>query len=178
MRPALVAGLNAVDRLRNGTLAALLGVMTAVYTLSFVSRYIPQIGSFNWAEELTRYLHVWTVLLAFGYLIRRNGHASTDVLVRLFPTRVQRASQYLADAMLGVLAVIFLYYGLELTLINLDQAAPSLSLIDIDLLSGWPTHMGWPYAAIPVGGLLALLDLVAIRLGLGESAQNALDVID
>jgi hypothetical protein len=38
--------------------------------------------------------------------------------------------------------------------------------------------MGWPYAAIPVGGLLALLDLVAVRVGLGENAQNALDVID
>lgn len=178
MQHALVAVLVAIDRLRNGALAALLGIMTAVYTLSFVSRHIPQIGSFNWAEELTRYLHVWIVLLAFGFLIRRHGHASTDVLIRLLPAWARQFSQFAADAMLGVLAAIFLYYGIELTLINLDQAAPSLSLIDLDFLSGWPTHMGWPYAAIPIGGLLALFDLLAVRLGIGESVPNALDVVD
>ena len=154
----LVRALDAIDRVRNAALVAVLALMVLVYTASFLSRYVPAVGSLNWAEELTRFLHVWAVFLGYGHLVRRRGHIATDVLASRLPHPARRALSVAGELMLAALSVVFIWYGAQMVVLNADQQAPSLGMAGIDALRGWPTSMAWPYLAIPVAGALALLD--------------------
>ena len=158
----------ALDSARNALLVGILALMVLVYTASFTSRYVPAVGSLNWAEELTRFLHVWAVFIGYGYLVRRGGHISTDVLVVRLPRSVQRGLIMAAHVLLSALSAVFVWYGVEMTLLNADQQAPSLGMVGIDALRGWPTSMAWPYLAIPFGGAVALLDQLALLLDAGS----------
>jgi TRAP-type C4-dicarboxylate transport system permease small subunit len=155
---SLARGLAAVDRVRNAALVGVLAAMVLVYTASFLSRYVPAVGSLNWAEELTRFLHVWAVFLAYGHLVRRRGHIATDVLSSRLPLGGRRVLRALGESMLASLSIVFVWYGTQMVILNADQQAPSLGMAGIDALQGWPTSMAWPYLAIPLAGALALLD--------------------
>jgi TRAP-type C4-dicarboxylate transport system permease small subunit len=165
---------NGIDRARNAALIATLGLMTLIYSASLLSRYVPAIGSLNWAEELTRFLHVWAVFLGYGYLIRRRGHIATDVLVSRLPRPLRRGLAVAAEIVLAALSVVFVWYGWQMIVLNADQEAPSLGMVGIDALRGWPTSMAWPYLAIPLGGALGLLDQLAALLVPPPADQPAL----
>lgn len=164
MKGSLGRFLNGVDCARNIALIAVLALMTLVYTASLVSRYVPAVGSLNWAEELTRFFHVWAVFLGYGYLVRRRGHIATDVLVSRFTAPLQGVLAFAGEIVLAALSAIFIWYGWQMVVLNADQEAPSLGMVGIDALRGWPTSMAWPYFAIPLGGALALLDQLALHL--------------
>ena len=164
MRETLLRWLSGVHRIRNAAIVTVFLLMTLTYCLAFTSRYCPAIGSFNWAEELTRFLHVWLLFLSIGYVIRTGSHISMDALVHVLPRTSRRVLAAISDLAFVLLLVIFLEFGFEMTGINMTQDAPSLRLIDIDWLMGWPVKMGWSYLAIPVGSALALADLLAVRL--------------
>lgn len=162
---SLTRALAAVDRVRNAALVVVLAAMVLVYTASFLSRYLPAVGSLNWAEELTRFLHVWAVFLAYGHLVRRRGHIATDVLSSRLPVPARRMLQICAEVMLAILSVVLVWYGTQMVILNADQQAPSLGMAGIDALQGWPTSMAWPYLAIPLAGALALVDQLDTLLG-------------
>lgn len=160
----LVRALDGIDRARNVALVAVLALMVLIYTASFLSRYVPAVGSLNWAEELTRFLHVKAVFLGYGHLVRRRGHIATDVLASRLPHPARRVLTVVGEVMLAALSVVFIWYGAQMVVLNADQQAPSLGMSGIDALRGWPTSMAWPYLAIPVAGALALLDQIGAHL--------------
>lgn len=164
MRDSLLRLLHWLHRIRNAAIVTVFLLMTFTYCLAFTSRYVPTIGTFNWAEELTRFLHVWLLFLSIGYVLRTGSHIAMDAVVHVLPRAARRGLAVLADLALVVLLLIFVLYGMQMFRINMTQDAPSLLLIDIDWLRGWPVRMGWPYLAIPVGAALAICDLVAVRL--------------
>lgn len=164
MRETVLRLLDMLNWIRNAAIVTVFFLMTFTYCLAFTSRYFPAIGTFNWAEELTRFLHVWLLFLSIGYVIRTGSHISMDALVHVLPRSVRRGLAALSDGAFVLLLLIFLVYGTRLTGVNMTQDAPSLRMIDIDWLMGWPVRMGWPYLAIPVGAGLALCDLLAVRL--------------
>lgn len=164
MKARLIVALSQIDRARNAVLVACLGLMVVIYSASLLSRYVPAVGSLNWAEELTRFIHVWVVFLGYGYLVRRKGHIATDVLVSRLPNRLGRVFAILAEVVLALLSLVFVFYGAQMVELNADQQAPSLSMVGIDWLRGWPTSMAWPYLAIPLGAGLALLDQLASHM--------------
>jgi TRAP-type C4-dicarboxylate transport system permease small subunit len=164
MRERVLRLLDMVHQIRNRAIVTVFFLMTFTYCLAFTSRYFPVIGTFNWAEELTRFLHVWLLFLSIGYVIRTGSHISMDVLVHAVPRPAQRRLAMLSDAAFVLLLLVFLVYGIRMTGVNMTQDAPSLRMIDIEWLMGWPVRMGWPYLAIPVGAGLAMCDLLAARL--------------
>lgn len=60
-------------------LGAAFAIMTVVYFSSIVARYALNTG-IPWAEELTRYLNVWLVMLGASVVSRHNGHTNVSVL--------------------------------------------------------------------------------------------------
>lgn len=160
----LVAALRLIDRLRNTAIIGLFAVMTVTYFTVLSSRYIPAIGAVNWAEELTRYLNIWMLFLAFGYVLRRHQHIGMDAIVGLLPPGIQRGLWCVNDGLLLVFLVVLGFYGVVMVELNMTQEAPSLKLVGVEFLLGWQVRMGWPYLAIPVGAILTALDLVAIHV--------------
>ncbi len=164
IRGALCSALEAIDRARNAAVVAVFSAMIVTFLLAFVSRYIPAVGSFNWADELTRFLHVWLVFLALGWVVRHGGHIAMDMLVQIAPQPLRAALIVFTDFAFIALMAAFVVYGARMVEFNWDQEAPTLRMVAVDWLMGWPIRMGWPYLAVPVGAALAICDYTAVRL--------------
>jgi len=80
----------AVHRVEEGLIAAILGVMTVLTFVQVVLRYGFNSG-FIWALEADFYLFSWLVMVGIAYCVRVRAHIGVDAAVRLFPPRVRRA---------------------------------------------------------------------------------------
>jgi len=105
------------------------------------------------ADELSRYLMIWVVLLGGALLVRDNGHIRVDFIVTIVPSWARRSLLVLAD----VLSLVFLV-ALTATsfLTTLEMRTQQTITLDV------PVALF--YAALPVGGalmtILVTLDLV------------------
>lgn len=88
-------------------IAVLLGLMTLITFANVVARYV-----FNtnilWAVEGTVYLFAWLVLLGVSYGIKHSIHIGVDVLVKVFPPKIQKFITLIAVAACVVYAGLLL----------------------------------------------------------------------
>jgi TRAP-type C4-dicarboxylate transport system permease small subunit len=107
-----------------------------------------------WAIDIAMLLFIWCAFLGANAALRAKQHIIIDILVRLFPQRVQRGLLIVhwtvMIAFLGALVVL----GTQLTLLNLERP-----MGDTDISYGYVT------AAVPVGSLL--LATTALRQLMG-----------
>jgi TRAP-type transport system small permease protein len=119
--------------------------MTAVIVALVVSRYLFRY-SFPWAEELTRYLLVWMVMLSAAIITRNDDHIRVEYFFDMIPPRLQALLMVvLRLLMIGVL-VLLVRYGWRTAIGMQVTGAPALRV-----------SMMWPYLAIPVGAALMLV---------------------
>lgn len=113
--------------------------------LRFVFTY-----SLPWPEEAARYLMIWIVMLSGSLLVRDDQLVRVDFLDNLWPQSLlvwrNATFRLLLAAMLGVLV----WQGWE-------QAAFAMRRTTTALQISW----FWPYLAIPVGGGLMLIQMLA-----------------
>ncbi|MCB2055834.1 MAG: TRAP transporter small permease [Geminicoccaceae bacterium] len=120
----------------------LLVIMTLVIAALVVSRYIFNY-SFSWAEELTRLLLVWMVLLAAAVIQRRDDHIKVDFFVALLPVRLQALIDLVLRLLVLGFVAMLVWYGWTAAIGMYITKAPAL---------GIPMTVG--YLAIPACGLL------------------------
>lgn len=140
-----------IERLYDLTIRRLLficfAVMVAVTFTGTLFRYLPGVPGIHWAEEVTRYLNIWTVFLASGLAINRGAHMGVDAFVRLLPEKPRKIVTLFGLTAMLIFEAILLYYGVMMTRANMDQLSSALEL-----------PMGWPFLAIPVGGGLMIVE--------------------
>lgn len=128
--------------------ACLLLILVTILNLTQVGgRYIFSIG-FSWTEELMRYSMIWLMMMGSVACIFRSEHMGIEALEAMVPPRWSRFVKSALYSVAGVFCVIILVYGYPLALRNAAQTAPA---------SGIP--MSWPYAALPVGAALMLVQI-------------------
>lgn len=106
----------------------LLTMLLAVFS-NFVSRYFFN-TTLGWAEELSRYLLIWSTFIAASYGVKKGAHITLDVLVIYLSekaNKVLRATSYIISMVFCVLVV---YIGIPFIndLIATNQLSPSLRL--------------------------------------------------
>lgn len=149
-----------------GTAAAMMAITVVVTCVQVFSRYV--IGSsLIWAEEVCRYLLVWTSFLVAGLAFQRGELAAMDLLKDMMPrwlkTLVLVPCYLLSVAFLGMLA----WYGWEYAQTNRSQAMPAADFISQSLfgtdsgLSIW-----WIYISVPVGSLLLAAHFVLAAISM------------
>lgn len=152
-----------IDRLNIGIrfcVGSLVAVMLADVSLGIVYRY--GVGSaLAWTEELARYLMVWAGFLAASIALREGLHVHVDFLARRLRRGWRRALRFGATVGVVVFLVVTAVQGCELTRSVLDQRSPVLGI-----------SMAWPYAAIPTGAVLMLLELFALAMRKPEQATQ------
>jgi TRAP-type C4-dicarboxylate transport system permease small subunit len=128
--------------------ACLLLVFVTILNLTQVGgRYIFSIG-FSWTEELMRYSMIWLMMMGSVACIFRAEHMGIEALEAMVPYGWSRFVKSALYSVAAVFCVIILVYGYPLTLRNAAQTAPA---------SGIP--MSWPYAALPIGAALMLVQI-------------------
>jgi len=129
-------------------LACLLMIVVTVLNLTQVGgRYIFSIG-FNWTEEVMRYSMIWLMMLGSVACIFRVEHMGIEALEAMVPPRWSRYVKSALYSIGGIFCVIILIYSYPLALRNAAQTAPASGI-----------SMIWPYAALPVGSALMLVQI-------------------
>jgi TRAP-type transport system small permease protein len=126
-----------------------MGVMLAIIFFSVCSRYLFHF-TFDWAEELARYLFVWAVFLGSALIMGENGHLAVELLSNKFKGKplgnilegFTKLCGFLFVALIGV-------QGWKMTTMMMFQTSPGLSI-----------PMGVVYAVIPLSSCLMLLYLI------------------
>ena len=96
----------------------------------------------QWTEEITLALFVWFTFLGASVVVKEDGHVSIDFFVsRLSPSLQRLAFWFRTAVVLGLNIFVFVYLGIQLTMLAADKITPVLriSYIFIDvavLLSG------------------------------------------
>lgn len=151
-----------------GLAAAMMAATVIVTCLQVFYRYFLN-DSLIWAEEICRYLLVWTSFLVVGLTFQRGELASMDLLRDTMPRWLKAG--LLAPAYLASVAFLLMlaWYGVEYAETNRSQAMPAADFIAQSLFgrdSGMSIY--WVYVSVPVGSVLLAIHfaLAALRLAL------------
>jgi len=70
-----------IDRLEEGLISLLLGLMTALTFANVVARYVFN-SNILWALELTVFMFGWLVLLGASYAVKKGMHLGVDAIIQ------------------------------------------------------------------------------------------------
>lgn len=144
--------LDRADRLLIGlnrfVCASLLAAMATLVFANVVGRYAFGV-SVSWAEEVARYLMIWSALLAAGLALREGAHIAVETLPDSLPPRAGALVRAVVALVVGGFLAILAWLGWEYALFALPQRTPVLRL-----------SMGLVYLAVPLGAGLCLLHLL------------------
>ena len=145
-----------LDRLYVITIEVLVFVavaaMVGIGFASTVLRAVPGWGGLYWSEEIIRYACIWMVFLCSGLTIRYGIHFRVDLLLARVPKPAAIGLGLFAVALMIWFEVVLIWFGSQVTLLNMEQQSTSLEF-----------PMGYVYIAIPIGGVLMLFE--TLRLG-------------
>ncbi len=134
--------------------AIALDAATVLFVVAFIAivvqvltRYLLRF-SFPWIEELARYLTIYMVLLASGYLLKKGENPFVEIVYQTLSPSARRWLNFIFYTLIAAFLVFLLVNGVATTLNALNKRTPSL-------------RMSWAiaYSAVPVGALLMLLQM-------------------
>lgn len=106
----------------------LMTMLLAVFS-NFVSRYFFN-STIGWAEELSRYLMIWSTFIGASYGVKKGAHITLDVLVIYLSERANKLLRAISYVISIIFCVLIIYLGIPFIndLIVSNQQSPSLSL--------------------------------------------------
>ncbi len=129
-----------------GISVAAMIVMLAVIFMQVITRYIFGF-SFEWSEELARFLFVWVVFLGSALIMGEEGHLAVELLPRILKgTKPGFLLNLFINACGYVFIFILIVQGWKMTETMTFQTAPGLGI-----------SMSYVYAIMPLSGVLMLL---------------------
>jgi TRAP-type C4-dicarboxylate transport system permease small subunit len=135
--------LDGIHRLLTRLMAATVAVLIVPVTLQIVSRYTALIPSWIWTEELSRFLFIWMIMLGAMIGVREGSHFVVDVLPHL-PPRANAFLQIVTNLLVLVLALVFVWWGVEFVRFGWDQTSELAELPMAFIFIAWPvTGLIW-----------------------------------
>lgn len=134
-----------------------MAVVAAVVVTEVVLRYTAG-RSLIVTEELSRYGMIWVALLASVLVLREDGHIASGATGWLGP-RAQRIVRVVTDLLSLLFLLVLTVAGFQVLPAQRDQDTLTLGVT-----------IFWFYLALPVGGALMMLVIVARLLGLDRVA--------
>lgn len=142
----------AIERLLDGLLAIGILVMAVSMAWQVIGRYAFGRAP-GWSEELCRFLMLWVTMLGSAAVLRRGGHLTVTALLDVLPGPARTFLLALRDALMVGVCSLLAWQGWLFAELNGAQDSAAMEIA-----------MTWPYAAIPVGGTLILVMVMAARL--------------
>lgn len=122
-------------------IAAFAAVMIIVTTVEVVRRYIFS-ESYQWAEELSRYLMIGIAFLGAAIGYRNRGLIPLDLITGRLAPRTQLILETVLEAVTFVVLIVLLYLSVKSVMSPVVFRQRSVGL---------PISMGIPFAAMPIG---------------------------
>ncbi|AZO93302.1 TRAP transporter small permease subunit [Iocasia frigidifontis] len=138
---------NFIDVITINFTAILVFIMLIIVLLQIITRFLGV--SFSWTEELSRYLLIWIGVLSASAALKRGAHAGVDFFITLFPKRYRN----LIVIFNAIIMIFFLFYFIN---VGWESAIKANRITSTAL----ELKMFWPKVAIPVGGILMIINLI------------------
>lgn len=138
------------QRLEETLMMIMLTVICVVMGISVISRYVLN-DALSWAEEISRYMFVWSAFLSASLCLKKRSSIKIDMLLLALGKNVQRALLILGD----IIMLAFFAYMLNgavtvtMSIFETNQTSPALLL---------PMYM--VYGSTVVGFTLSLIRLL------------------
>jgi TRAP-type C4-dicarboxylate transport system permease small subunit len=132
--------------------AALLAVLVIDIWIGIFGRYVFELPV-TWAEELARYLMIWTALLAVSCGVARREHVAVTALLHRFPIGIRRWFEVAIDLLAFAFFAFLFYFGIGMA----QQGASQYATI-------FDMTMAIPFASVSVSSMLVCLQLVLMGL--------------
>jgi TRAP-type C4-dicarboxylate transport system permease small subunit len=133
------------------------GGIFALAMAQILFRYVFKISA-PWTEEAARYLMIWMALLASGLAFKNGEHFRIDFLTHRMRPRLQVSLNLWVSIIAGFFILSIILWGIPFAKLGFFTTAPGLQI-----------SMFLPYLAVPVGGLLMILNLTFFILRLVKS---------
>ncbi len=105
---------------------------------------------FAWGDEVLRLTAVWVIFLGVSIGIRENSHFSVTLFLdKIKSPKARKHVDLLLNVIIIAIFCIIVYEGAIYTFTNTTSLLQNLDM-----------SMAWFYAAIPVGGLLAIIEYI------------------
>lgn len=132
----------------------ILFALTVVVLLQVFFRYV-MFASLPWSEEVSRYLQIWLVMIAAAYGFSYGEHIEVKFFKEKLQVKPLLYKIITATIYLLLLAVLYIFVTNSLDFANRVefQRTPALRI-----------SMYWPTLALPVGGILMMLQVVKLLL--------------
>jgi len=111
-------------------------------------RYVLKISA-PWTEEAARYLMIWMALLASGLAFRNGEHFNIDFLTNRMTLRHRTLLGHVTNLLSSIFILCIILWGIPFAKLGFFTISPGLQIT-----------MFLPYLAIPVGGMIMLLNLI------------------
>jgi TRAP-type C4-dicarboxylate transport system permease small subunit len=141
-------------RIWDKSLAALVATCYVVIVVGGFAQVLFRFALANplsWSEELVRYVFVWSVFLTAAIAFNLNTHIVIDFLTCWYPPRLRRVVALLSLTCVVVGVSILFVLGMQLI------QAPSVRFQKSPAME---IPMTIPYAAIPVGCVLMMINIL------------------
>ena len=129
--------LDGTHRLLTWLMAATVAILIVPVTLQIVSRYTALIPAWIWTEELSRFLFIWMIMLGSMIGVREGTHFVVDVWPALAP-RPAALLQIVTNLLVLVLALVFVWWGIEFVRFGRDQSSELAELPMTFIFIAWP----------------------------------------
>ena len=128
----------------------MLAIAASLGVFQIITRFILEIPA-EWTEVLIRFSLIWMVFLGIPMAFRQGAMVSVDVLYRWSPPRIRRVLDFVVCfAALGLVAVI-VWWGWDYA--NRGKVHTMSGLESVSMF--------WAYLALPVGGVLSMIGIIA-----------------
>ncbi|WP_078392942.1 TRAP transporter small permease [Shouchella patagoniensis] len=144
-----------IDSLNNGIkylVSIMLVILALLVVLQVTTRFVINVP-LSWTEEIARYLMIYIVFLGSGLAMRYNQHIAIDFLLDVIKQKNKERLQKMILWISALFCLLLVYYGSQLTYMVVDQSTPTLQY-----------SMAWAYAAIPLGALVMLANIIALLI--------------
>lgn len=124
----------------------LMGLMIIPVFLQVLSRFIGVLPRYIWTEEVARFCFVWIIMIGSMIAVRDSTHFDVDLLPKPKRPRSRGVYQLIRHVSMFVLALIFLWYGIDFAKFGMAQSS---EMSGINMLS--------IYISFPLAGLTWIL---------------------
>lgn len=138
------------NNLEETLMMIMLAVLTTVMGVSVITRYLMN-NALSWAEEICRYLFIWSAFLSASLCLKKRSSIKIDMLMTALSRPMQRIMLIVGDFFMLAFFCYMLYGGWNVTMMmyTRNQTSPAL------LLPMWIV-----YGASVVGFSLAIVRIL------------------
>jgi len=139
----------AVDRAVIGICIGCFLIMLAISFVGFFYQVITG-AALSWTYSLARLFVPWIAMLSITVAFRRGEHVAMALLLQMVPPRIATAISYLNLAIIGLLALLLIWFGWQffVTTTHYNMVSDQIQI-----------HNRFVAACIPVTGLILLVHL-------------------